>query len=102
MAHRLGNPMARAFLCRAYETGVGAPRDLVRAASCLMIVQSRGGSDVSKDIARVTRNLDEADVARARVLRISEAPAPEFQAEYAPRTGGPMLRPTLPAEPVKP
>ena len=102
MALRLGNPMARTLLCRAYETGVGTPRDLVRAARCFMIVQSRGATDVSRDIARVTRNLDEADLARARELRISEDPAPEFRAAYTPRTSAPTLQLRPPAEPVKP
>jgi TPR repeat protein len=102
MALRLGDRMARAFLCRAYETGVGAPRDLVRAASCFMIVRSRGGTDVSRDIARVTQNLNEADLARAKELRISEEPAAEFRAEYTPRTSAPMLQLTPSAGPVRP
>jgi hypothetical protein len=101
MALRLGDRTARAPLCRAYETGVGTPRDLVRAASCFMIIQSRYGIDVSRDIARVSKNLDEADVARARALRMSEEPASEFLAEYTPRTSDLELR-LKPAVPVKP
>ncbi|WP_349628067.1 tetratricopeptide repeat protein [Bradyrhizobium lablabi] len=99
MALRLGNRSARAPLCRAYETGVGAPQDLVRAANCFMAM---GGADISKDVARVVQNLNEADLARAKALQTSEDPPPEFLAEYTPRTSAPTLRLTRPSETVKP
>lgn len=92
MALRLGNRMARAPLCRAYETGVGTERDLVRAASCFMAMVSKSSADISADIARVTRNLNESELARAKALQPSEDPSPEFLAEYMPRTGTPALR----------
>jgi len=104
MALRLGNRAARAPLCRAYETGVGAPRDLARATGCLMIIQSGGNTAVAKDIARLTQSLDAADLERARVYRTSEdSAAPEFLAEYTPPPSGlffqmskPTVRPTQP------
>jgi TPR repeat protein len=99
MAVRLGNRAAIAPLCRAYATGVGAPRDLARAAGCLMILQSDGNAGVPKDIARLTKDLDEADLARAKAFQLSQDPvSPEFRADYERRSGqsAPMLQMTTP------
>ena len=96
MALRLGNRTAREPICRAYETGVGAPKDLVRAANCFMAVAAKVDARASRDVDRVTRTLDEADLERARQLRVLEAPAAEFSAQYTPRTNAPMLQMTRP------
>lgn len=101
MALRLGNRMALEPLCRASETGVGVPQDLVRAASCFMRMQARG-TDTSRDIARVTKTMSEADISRARQLLIPQDPAPEFLADYAPRVSAPTLQMTPPAASKQP
>jgi hypothetical protein len=97
MALRLGYRAARAPLCRAYETGVGAPRDLARAAGCLMIMQSAGNATVAKDIARLTQTLDTAGLERANAYRTSSDPvAAQFLAQYTPPPSGPLLQMTKP------
>jgi hypothetical protein len=101
MALRLGNRMALDPHCRASETGVGVPQDLVHAASCFMRMQARG-TDTSRDIARVTKNMSEADISRARQLLIPQDPAPEFLADYAPRVSAPTLQMTPPAASKQP
>lgn len=97
MARSLGNRAAIAPLCRAYETGVGTPRDLTRALGCLMRLQSGGNAAVTGDIARLTRNMDEASVAQAKAFRLSkDEVAPAFRAQYTPRSSAPMLQMTKP------
>jgi TPR repeat protein len=95
MARYLDYRAATLPLCRAYDTGVGVPRDPARALGCLMRLRSSDNAGVARDIARLTQNLDEASLARAKAFRFDEV-APEFRAQYTPRPSAPKLQMTKP------
>ena len=96
MAMYLDYRAATLPLCRAFDTGIGVPRDPARALGCLMRLRSSDNAGVARDIARLTQSLDEAGLARAKAFHFDEV-APEFRKQYTPRSSAPPLQMTRPA-----
>jgi TPR repeat protein len=77
-------PGAMRSLARAFETGVGAERDLVKAVAYLALIRA-SDTQAEADYARMIKTLSPAEQDRLKSFRVGEDSAPPaFEAEYRP------------------
>jgi len=91
-AARGGYPLGLLGLARAYETGVGVERDLVRAVGYLLLLQAPDKSKGAADLARLSSGLSSGELGRARSFRLADNPVtPSLLKEYQVASPAPGL-----------
>lgn len=78
------SPEAMRSLARAYETGVGTERDLVKAIGYLALAKT-SDAQAEADFARLVKTLSPEEIVRTRNFRpADDAVPPDFASQYRP------------------
>jgi TPR repeat protein len=79
-------------LARAYETGIGVERNLVRSAGYLTLLRATQPRDVEAALARLSKALTAEELERVGKFRLSQDPAsPPFRKQYEVQQSTPGL-----------